>query len=104
MTEPIREEEHSSPSLDCLKVCRVAYSSMLQCTLAIASTHFNKRVKMSKCYGRSILEHVRAYDARTNLLILGSTWCVPLLECSSHVAIEHENVTAVQYFTAYGIF
>jgi len=75
-------------SPDSLKVCS---RRMLQCTLAIVSTHFNVRVRASKCYGRSILEHVRTYDA-TNLLILGST-CVYFH--SSHIAIEYENVTTL---------
>ena len=34
---------------------------MLQCVPVIASTHF-KRVRVSKCYSRNILEHVRACD------------------------------------------
>jgi len=39
-------------------------SSILQCAPVIAFTRCNERVRVSKCYSRSILEYVRICDAK----------------------------------------
>jgi len=71
--ECIQYYDHSLSAQWVLRFVRVAYSSLLQCAPAIAPTHFNERVRVSKCYGRSILEHVRACDANK---LLVSVWSI----------------------------